>query len=194
MNEIIDRFPVQQLMERYKIKETSVYARLRAIGIRPIKEGRRSFLSPEQLERLDRLDSWLQAGGTNEGFLEHERRQAASSEEDVGAAPLQPPHEIQFDAATERAVAILAKLLGERGNAPRSEDQTLMKRLAHYNFLERAAEKGWELLEAEVEGLLGVEMSAIEEWGDEFEEAGFLFRRAETRRGECWRVGKPEKH
>lgn len=61
----IDRVLVKELESRYQIGKTALYSRLNALGITPIKEGKRSYISGEQLAELDKLDGHIKSGETH---------------------------------------------------------------------------------------------------------------------------------
>ena len=67
MNEI-NKFPVKDLPSRYSVGRTALYARFTAANITPEKDGTRSYISGEELEELDRLDSHIKTGGKLEDF------------------------------------------------------------------------------------------------------------------------------
>lgn len=65
----IDRYPVKSLMERYNITRSVLYNRLKGLGIVPVKFGRQSYVTGEELVLLDRLHEYIQAGGYITGFI-----------------------------------------------------------------------------------------------------------------------------
>lgn len=75
----IDRVLVKDLEGRYHIGKTALYSRLNALKIVPIKDGKRSYVSAEQLGELDELDRRLKAGGTLPQGTESEMGLANSS-------------------------------------------------------------------------------------------------------------------
>ncbi len=68
MNAEIDNFPVSQLQSRYSIGKQAVYNRLDALGVKPFKEGNRSYITAMQLRLLDELHQHIAAGGTMADF------------------------------------------------------------------------------------------------------------------------------
>ncbi len=65
---------VKELSERYGLKSTkAIYDRLSALGITLPKKNRKSYATPEIVERLDKLQEHLDQGGSlkdyNEGTL-----------------------------------------------------------------------------------------------------------------------------
>ena len=64
----IDRIPKTELKNRYGIKTTALRDRLQALGIKPIVEGRKSYISGEDLAKLDELALHLEKGGKLRDF------------------------------------------------------------------------------------------------------------------------------
>lgn len=64
----IDRIPKKQLENRYGIKTTALKDRIKALGIKPVVEGRLSYISGEDLVKLDELHQHLESGGTLTNF------------------------------------------------------------------------------------------------------------------------------
>ena len=59
----VDRVPISHLYDRYGIKKTALRNRLKKAGIKPINEGRKSYVSAEQLRLLDELNANLKSSG-----------------------------------------------------------------------------------------------------------------------------------
>jgi hypothetical protein len=53
---------------RYGIAKSTLYDRMKKIGIIPTKKGRRSFISIDECNRMDRLNVYLKEGGSCEDF------------------------------------------------------------------------------------------------------------------------------
>ncbi len=64
----IDNFPVSQLQSRFSLGKQAVYNRLDALGIKPFKEGNRSYITADQLQLLDQLHEHINQGGTMAEF------------------------------------------------------------------------------------------------------------------------------
>jgi hypothetical protein len=61
--------PIFGLKERWGVNKSTLYRRMERIGIVPIKIGLRAFITPLELERLDRLNKHLvEDGGSLESF------------------------------------------------------------------------------------------------------------------------------
>lgn len=65
----IYKFLTADLTERYKVSVPSVYSRLKALNINPLKEGKTSYITAEQLKLMDELHAHLEAGGKVADFV-----------------------------------------------------------------------------------------------------------------------------
>jgi len=67
--------------------------------------------------------------------------------------------------------------------------------VAHLRALEEAYQNGWLLSTTELATLLKLSKSTVRGYGTQFEDAGFIFTRAGTRKREetAWSVGKRSK-
>ncbi|MDJ0707003.1 MAG: hypothetical protein QNJ46_27325 [Leptolyngbyaceae cyanobacterium MO_188.B28] len=144
----IDRFPVGKLPARYDLVRSTLYARRKALGVRPQKIGNRAYINAKELNLLDDLHQFIQAGGSTAEFLE---------------------------------------LRGLRRTDAVSSGLSLGQSVT---YLERVARNGWLLRTSEIAGLLNLPLSRIQQSGDLFSEAGFIFTRAGyLAQGEiAWRV------
>ena len=64
----IDPFPVAALPDRFSTSKQTVYTRMEALGIAPIKQGKRAYIHLDQLRQLDALHEHLAAGGHLQDF------------------------------------------------------------------------------------------------------------------------------
>lgn len=64
------KFPTRKLPERYKVSKRLVYKRLGALHIKPIKEGKNSYITAEQLQLMDDLHAHLKAGRKTNEFVQ----------------------------------------------------------------------------------------------------------------------------
>lgn len=64
------KFPTKSLRERYGIAKSVVYNRLDTLGIKPQRQGNRSYINALQLTLMDDLNSHLKAGGRTEEFVQ----------------------------------------------------------------------------------------------------------------------------
>ena len=68
VSSVIDRLPTASLLDRYGIGKTALYDRFKIIGIKPIKESNKSYVTQEQLMKLDAVDEHLKRGGSLSDF------------------------------------------------------------------------------------------------------------------------------
>lgn len=79
----MDFTEVKELQKRYKLSQSAVYSRLKSLKIIPSKEGRKAWLTAEQLQLMDELHAHIEAGGKIGKFV------AARIKSDETAAPPQ---------------------------------------------------------------------------------------------------------
>lgn len=180
----IDRLPVSQLPDRYKLARSAVYTRLDALGIKPERIGNKSYVSARQLRLLDELHQFIQQGGTTAEFLELKGISRAEEDEpdlSSGLSTVQPD--------IIRLISTIAAEIAAKFQPALPDPDPL----AYFEVLERAAQNGWLLRTSEVARLLELRTEDIQLYGDRFSEAGFVFTKAGYRsRGEvAWRVSKP---
>ena len=65
----IDRIPVNQLSDRYKLARSAVYKRMGDLGIEREKIGNRAYVSADQVALLDELHSFIGVGGNVAEFI-----------------------------------------------------------------------------------------------------------------------------
>jgi DNA-binding MarR family transcriptional regulator len=166
----IDRIQVSQLMARYDLARSAVYTRMTALGITPIKIGNKAFINAEQLRQLDDLHLHIQGGGNTAEFQEMRgyRRKKESQDESTG-----------LTAGQGDILGMFNRMLGMFQPTPPDP-------LDYYEKLEQAYRNGWELKTSEIADLLDIPPSEIKQYGDRFQEAGFVFLRSGSR----WRVLK----
>jgi hypothetical protein len=191
----IDRFPVADLPDRYSIGRTALYERMGVLGIKPEKQGNKSYVSGQQLQALDDLDGHIKRGGVLSDFSGRvQRTNSEQSEKLTVSSPGQlvssAPSGLSalIEGAVESLVGRLAPLFVT------SQTPKAGMRLAHLRELEEAYEKRWLLSTSETADLLGLSVNTIRGYGDSFEEAGFVFTRSGNRsRGEiAWKISKVE--
>ena len=162
MNEI-NKFPVKDLPNRYNVRRTALYSRFTAANITPAKDGTRSYISGEELEQLDRLDSHIKTGGKLEEFKPIMKSEGAISHQalvnSLSSDAVDKPD--NFTEALQLVEAIARHFQQQR------------EPLQHYTALERAIANSWLLSTSEVRALIGVKPS-----GDQFQRGSFIFVRA----------------
>ena len=188
MNIEIDQFPVSELKDRYQIGRTALYERMNTLAIKPTKHGTKSYLSGEQLRRMDDLELHLKSGGGLADFAQPIQQTFTEQTEQISVSNSQlisPAQSLAMGAVIEEIVQSVFTRV-----APQPAQAGI--RLAHLRELEEAYEKKWILSTSELADLLGLSANTVRGYGDQFEEAGFVFNRVGTRsRGEvAWRVEK----
>ena len=190
MNAQIDRFPVSDLPSRYSIKRTALYERLKALKLKPIKQGNKSYLDGDQLKRLDELHAHIQRGGGITDFVtEQKQPNSGQTEQTEQTDPTGQLAQINQSGALVALVEVLTSRLVP---AIVSKLTPPAPPLAHLEALEKAYEKGWLLSTSELAQLLRLSPKTIRGYGDSFREAGFTFTRAGTRARQetAWKVSK----
>jgi hypothetical protein len=193
----LDRLPVSQLPDRYRLARSAVYNRMEALGIETEKVGNKAYVNANQLRLLDNLHEFIQAGGTTAEFIDsrglQRRRDSGrdSGRENNGASGLsigsstgQSGGQLDISQFFSALSDFASKLQPARPEPDR---------LAYFEKLERAAETGWLLRTSEIADLLNLSVAEMQLYGDRFSEAGFVFTKAGYRAGGeiAWRVSKP---
>lgn len=178
----IDRIPIAQLPSRYGIARSNLYTRLKDLGIEPEKMGKKAFVNADQLRLLDALHEHIQNGGTTGEFLKSLDKTGFGA--DRGALVASPGGQnflLQPQALVAVVETIVKRLLPHSGS-----------RLSYLRELEEACEKGWLLSTSEIADLLGLSPKTIAAYGQEFEDAGFVFTRVGIRKGGeiAWAIDK----
>jgi len=79
-----DRMTPEEAMTFLGIKSSAYYDRLSYLGEKPEKaEDNKKYLSQLQIQRLEKLDSWIKTKGKMDGFMEQEGGTALAIAEDT---------------------------------------------------------------------------------------------------------------
>ncbi len=207
----IDRVPLNQLPSRYGIARSALYTRLKDLKIEPGKDGKRAYVNAHDLQLLDALHEHIQKGGTTGEFLKQHKQQSSKSpvtdstvERPASDSPGQSRALVQDSPGQSLTVVqdSPGQILLSQPTALITVVETIVKRLVpfggrlnHLRELEEAYEKGWLLSTSEVADLLKLSAATVRGYGQQFEDAGFVFTRAGTRkRGEvAWEISKRQK-
>lgn len=198
----LDSFPVELLGDRYQIGHNALYHRLGKLGIKPFKVDRRAYVTQVQLRQLDQLHEHLSQGGTISGFLGRPDEQHTEATSLHGG--LVPMGEVQVSLAhlvTSVAEAVAGAVVTSMRSTAGVVADAVVARLSelrkdsdpleYLRTLEEAHTKGWVLSTSELAYLLRLSPRTITEYGQTFEDSGFLFRRTGKKRGElAWVVDK----
>lgn len=199
----LDRVPVAQLPDKYGIVKSVLYDRINRLGIKPTKIGNKSYISGEQLELLDLLDAHMKAGGSMAEFADRYASQGGTQSEDFdfytesasqseGQLTLTGLTASQFGQLPQLIEGLVTRLIPA---IVRQIPALAPDPVAHLRALEEAYKNGWLLSTQELAALLKLSPSTVRGYGTQFEDAGFIFTRAGTRkRGEvAWSIGKRRK-
>jgi hypothetical protein len=185
----VDRIPVNQLSDRYKLARSAVYKRMADLGIEREKIGNRAYVSDEQVALLDELHDFIQIGGNVAEFITRKGL-------DVGGTQSAKDSDHLTDGSGGLALnqSDMVKLVSAIAAELTSQLRPVIPSdpLAYYESLERAASKGWKLRTSELAVLLKLDPSEINRYDQTFYEAGFIFNRAGFRSGGevAWIVSK----
>jgi hypothetical protein len=186
----IDKFPVSQLPSRYNLARSAVYKRMEQLGIAPQKVGQRSYINAAQLQLMDELHQFIGRGGSAAEFIEARGLNLKNGGQNPGNGKTAPGNgsdlaNIPPDMGNFIS-GLVSEIFARLGGIPEQD------RFAYLERLEDAAQNGWLLSSSELADLFDVSPSDIENSGDSFAEAGFIFKRAGRRRnGEtAWKITK----
>ena len=188
----VDLIPLSQLPSRYGIARSNLYNRLKDLKIKPVKQGRKAFVSDSSLQLLDQLHAHIMQGGVTNDFikqqnnLNHQLVTGSNAELEVNT-----PMEVQNH--SEPTITLQPTTLVSVVEAVvKRFIPTSNSRLTYLRELEEAYQNGWLLSTSEVANLLGLTQKTITSYGQEFSDAGFIFTRVGMRkRGEiAWAIDK----
>jgi hypothetical protein len=166
----IDNYPVADLPSRFDLGKQAVYNRLEALGIKPTKVGKRSYISATQLHTLDRIHAHINQGGSIANFqsldleispvdvMDKSTGCLTSAENNQETSPVDV-----IDKSTgivENNLEALVNLI--TGAVSQTIASTIPTRspLWYMSELERAEAQGWMLTTAEIQQLIGVKPTA----------------------------------
>ncbi|HEY9845393.1 MAG TPA: hypothetical protein V6D03_04280 [Candidatus Caenarcaniphilales bacterium] len=209
----IDFTPIKDLPSQYRISRTAFYNRLTALGIEPMKRGTKSYVTSRQLDLLNKLDHYMQQGGTMTDFLEMHSLSRTQTNNYRGAYSNTPkpikedplPYTQLDDSYTQ--IGSSRSLALANGNAVQTVPVVLvtadaLKALTYHQSstfapfdylekLEKCCECKWILSTSELSQLLGLSVKTITRYGESFQDSGFTFSRTGRKRAEvAWKVTK----
>ena len=141
MDTSIDQIPIAQLQDRYGLERSSVYARLSALNIKPVKTGRRAFVTDEQVKLLDEFDSYLKSGGNVAGFYMSSGHPVDASESSLEVSG---GHPIDSQLSNQTILDVLSDLVAVLSRRP-ADDLS-----ARLHLLQDACDYGWLLPTSEL--------------------------------------------
>ena len=157
----MDKYSIKDLQQKYGLKtRQSVYVWLKGIGAEVHKEGNRSFVTAEDVEKLDQLKEHLDRGGSIKSFTPAVTP-TIYPEPDSTELPtnvVQPSAE-SVNSELDRVPSEYVQLeLFERLVTTVAEKITPTNPISHWEKLDLAADKGYTLTSHEVRQLVGVKL------------------------------------
>ena len=164
-------FPVAQLMERYDLVRSQVYARINALKAKnpelaPFKIGVKSYVSEKVLGCLDEIHRLI----NDEGLTTDEAA-------DIVAGPSETNLELTSNKSSNSDTIQTQELFGLTDVSPKEAPIIAIRRalqtepLARYEMLDKIADRGWRLPTSELTILLGMQTLT----GEAFERYGYRF-------------------
>ncbi|MEM9948704.1 MAG: hypothetical protein AAF810_21945 [Cyanobacteria bacterium P01_D01_bin.36] len=183
----IDRIPVNQLSDRYKLARSAVYKRMGDLGIEREKIGNRAYVSADQVALLDELHSFIGVGGNVAEFIARKGLDKPSAQSNDSSGQSSGLALDQSD-----MVKLVSAIAAEMANSLQPALSAPVDPLAYYEKLEKAASGKWKMRTSELANLLKLTPKEIDSYGQTFYEAGFVFTRAGYRSGgeTAWLVSK----
>lgn len=194
----IDNYPVADLPSRFDLGKQAVYNRLEALGIKPTKVGKRSYISATQLQTLDRIHAHINQGGSIADFQSPDLEISPLDTMDKSTGRLTSAENNQspldtMDKSTglvENNLEVLVNLIA--GAVSQTIASTVQQRspLWYMSELERAEAQGWMLTTAEIQQLIGVKPTAATGTST-YQRGSFTFTKAgKIGTQTAWRVTK----
>jgi hypothetical protein len=171
----------RQAAERYGCDNYSTFHnRMVKLGIKPERRGRQSFLSQEQIQLLDRLDTHLKSGGVFGNFQIEEG--------------LTTP--IQESSSSGKLVASKVSAIASSGSIGDIEIIAALQSLAMKNYdiltpqkrLKEAVENGFLLTTEQVSQILGLNANTVRSWKSGTQKLGFTFHKEHENSSVVWSI------
>jgi len=182
----LDRVPVAQLPSKYGIVKSVLYDRINRLGIKPQKIGNKSYLSGKQLELLDQLDAHINAGGSMAEFADRHTNQSGSQSDEPKSeleSGGQSGGQLTATELTGSQVGLIPQLI--EGLVARLVPAIVRQLpsslliapdpVAYLRALSEAYRNGWLLSTSELAALLKLSRATVRGYGEQFDDAGFVF-------------------
>lgn len=176
----MEKYWIKDLQQRYELKtRQSVYDRLRAVKVEPLKEGNKSFVTEDVIIILDQLQEHLKLGGSIKTFTPtvtatvHAETDSVNSQLDNSTVNSKiDTVNSQLDTQVEYVQLSLFEDLMERTVEKVVKKVVPSNPISHWEKLDQAAERGYILSSKEVGDLLGTKP-----YGKEWTRGAFKFIR-----------------
>ncbi|MEL6470669.1 MAG: hypothetical protein AAFQ74_13145 [Cyanobacteria bacterium J06623_4] len=188
----IDRIPVNQLSDRYKLARSAVYKRMADLGIEREKIGNRAYVSAAQVALLDELHNFIGVGGNVAEFIARKGLDKPGNNAASGSTGQTSGQSSGLALSQGDMVKLISAIAAEMSAQLQPALAQSADPLAYYESLEKAASKKWKLRTSELAALLKLSPTEIDRYNPSFREAGFIFTRAGYRSGGevAWLVSK----
>jgi hypothetical protein len=151
----IDRASVVSLMNKYGIKKTTFYERLKRLGITPTKEGHRAYLNAEEIILMDRLHEHLKNGGSLNSFKYNNDKKVTKENSDKTFI-LEDRSDVKHEQLISAILMVSAKISQDVSaaiaNALNEKTQTVFEEQL---CLDLVAEKKWVLPTSKISEIIG---------------------------------------
>lgn len=188
----IDRIPVNQLSDRYKLARSAVYKRMADLGIEREKIGNRAYVNAAQVKLLDELHSFISVGGNVAEFIARKGLDKPGKQSSGDSSGQTSGQSSGLALSQTDMVKLVSAIAAEMATTLQPALAAPADPLAYYESLEKAASNGWKLRTSELAALLKLTPTEINRYNPSFKEAGFIFTRAGYRSGGevAWLVSK----
>ena len=181
----IENCPVADLPSRFKLGKQAVYNRLEALGIKPTKVGKRSYISATQLHTLDRIHAHINQGGSMANFQSLEispldvinktSGRLTSAENSQETSPVGAMN--TSTGLVENNLEALVNLIAAAVSQTISSTIPTRSPLWYMSELEQAEAQGWILTTSEIQQLIGVKPT-VAKGTSTYQRGSFIFSKA----------------
>lgn len=183
--EIVD-YPVASLPDRYGKAKSAIYTQMGKLGITPIRQGNRAFISSVQLKLLDALNNFLDEDPARDidDFIRQTKAKTSIQQRSHKRGQLTRQQTGQSFVHVNELTEL---------NYTFSDRITALRE--RFEFLERCAERGWLLPTSDLASLTGLAPSTLIKQS-EFQRWGFTFVKRPVKSGQevTWLVKAPIGH
>ncbi|BAU13050.1 hypothetical protein LEP3755_35860 [Leptolyngbya sp. NIES-3755] len=206
MSTELDSFSIKDLENRYSLVRSNIYNRLdglkrKGYDMQPETRSGKSIYNAMQVAVMDALDRHLKSGSAIASFptLEEANLSYGQGQDNPQLSYVKQDRELEKAEVRSKPQGFLGEGLIEvflKGLAvifpPPLPPARKGLELASYRELNEAAKEEYQLSTLNIANLLGLKPSTIAGYGEQFEDAGFIFTRNGRRKGGqiAWRVSK----
>ena len=133
----IDRIPVNQLSDRYKLARSAVYKRRADLGIEREKIGNRAYVSAEQVVLLDELHKFIGIGGNVAEFIARKGLDKPNKQASGGSSGQSAGQSSGLALTQSDMVKLVSAIAAEMANSLQPSLAPPADPLAYYEKLEK---------------------------------------------------------